>query len=97
MVRVTAVNWFPSLWAAVGSSVTDASVLITHVALFYCNIVDCISSCYFICCTSCHVVHLRDWIFTVYTMFLFRFMEPSMIVVLGGILPFGSIFIEMYV
>jgi len=23
-------------------------------------------------------------------------MEPSMIVVLGGILPFGSIFIEMY-
>jgi len=27
---------------------------------------------------------------------LLRFMEPSIIVVLGGILPFGSIFIEMY-
>lgn len=27
--------------------------------------------------------------------FLCRFMEPAMIVCLGGILPFGSIFIEM--
>ena len=27
---------------------------------------------------------------------LFRFMEPAVITVLGGVLPFGSIFIEMY-
>lgn len=27
----------------------------------------------------------------------FRFMEPAVIVCLGGILPFGSIFIEMWV
>jgi len=26
-----------------------------------------------------------------------RFMEPSVIAILGGVLPFGSIFIEMYV
>ena len=31
-----------------------------------------------------------------FTALLFRFMEPSVIVVLGGVLPFGSIFIEMY-
>lgn len=29
------------------------------------------------------------------TSLYFRFMEPGVIVVLGGILPFGSIFIEM--
>ena len=28
---------------------------------------------------------------------LCRFMEPSVIAILGGVLPFGSIFIEMYV
>lgn len=26
-----------------------------------------------------------------------RFMEPGIIAILGGVLPFGSIFIEMYV
>ena len=26
-----------------------------------------------------------------------RFMEPAVIAILGGVLPFGSIFIEMYV
>lgn len=26
-----------------------------------------------------------------------RFMEPAIIATLGGVLPFGSIFIEMYV
>ena len=26
----------------------------------------------------------------------YRFMEPAVITVLGGVLPFGSIFIEMY-
>lgn len=31
----------------------------------------------------------------VFVLLLFRFMEPAVIVCLGGILPFGSIFIEM--
>jgi len=36
----------------------------------------------------------------VYCSFLavfYRFMEPAIIAILGGVLPFGSIFIEMYV
>uniref|UniRef100_A0A8C9EXR8 Transmembrane 9 superfamily member n=1 Tax=Pavo cristatus TaxID=9049 RepID=A0A8C9EXR8_PAVCR len=32
----------------------------------------------------------------IYFLISFRFMEPAVIVCLGGILPFGSIFIEMY-
>ena len=31
----------------------------------------------------------------VLTIYISRFMEPAVIVVLGGVLPFGSIFIEM--
>ena len=30
-------------------------------------------------------------------MFCFRYMEPGVIAILGGVLPFGSIFIEMCV
>jgi len=42
-------------------------------------------------------------LFMVYADLLFvscyvsRFMEPAVIAILGGVLPFGSIFIEMYV
>jgi len=43
-----------------------------------------------------HFLHEAEVIVVVYDVLLLRFMEPSIIVVLGGILPFGSIFIEMY-
>lgn len=33
--------------------------------------------------------------FSLFLLFFLRFMEPLVIIILGGVLPFGSIFIEM--
>ena len=46
-----------------------------------------------------HILPCCSWFmwFNVCSVLFCRFMEPAVIAMLGGVLPFGSIFIEMYV